>query len=107
VIALMDENAAAQGAVNMEFGPATTTNRVALVIAIPGELHVRPAVLPLVHAVYPAFDCDESKLTGLALAELDESRANQLEGILIPEIHFGDAPFSRDAHHWSSLGSRR
>jgi hypothetical protein len=52
-----------------------------------------------VHAVYPAFDCDESKLTGSALAEFDESGAKQLEGILIPEIHFGDAPFSRDAHY--------
>jgi len=95
----MDENAAAQRAVTMEFGPATTTNRGALVMAIPGELHVRPAVSPLVHAVYPAFDCDESKLTGSALAEFDESGAKQLEGILIPEIHFGDAPFSRDAHY--------
>jgi hypothetical protein len=45
------------------------------------------------HAVHRAFNGDESELTRSVLAELDEGRAKQVDGLLIPKIQFDEAPF--------------
>jgi hypothetical protein len=52
-------------------------------------------------AIHPPIHRDEAELASVS-AELDEGRADEVDGFLVPEIHFGDPPLSLDAHLGSS-----
>jgi hypothetical protein len=44
VVAQMEEDAPAQRTVLLQHSPAAATGRIALIVALPGELHTRPPV---------------------------------------------------------------
>src|SRR6266851_3531151 len=103
VVATMNVNPATQAAVLLKPCPAATTGWIALVIAVPSEFDIGPPVAFLVQAIHPTVHGDKSELTGSPLAELDEGRTNEVDGLLLPKIHCGDAPFSCDPHRSSLL----
>lgn len=101
----MEVDMSARGTILFKPGPAATTGRFAVVVTEPGELNAREPVPLPVDAVHPTSHSDELELTLPALVELDERRADQVDIILIPLIHFGYAPCSRDVRHGTPVRS--
>lgn len=54
----------------------------------------------------PALDSDEPEVAVVARSDLDERRAQEVDGVLIPKLHLDDAPAALEAHR-SSLGPCR
>jgi hypothetical protein len=80
-----------QRAVSVELGPAATADGVAFVAAFPGELESWRILVDVV-AVQVGVDDDEGELPGPVVEELDESAADEIDGIAIPQIHLDDSP---------------
>ena len=82
-----------QSAILLEIHPASTARGIALVVAVPGEVDAGPAVPLPVPAVHPPIDGYEAELTALAL-ELDEGGPEEINRLLVPDVHLRDAPLA-------------
>jgi hypothetical protein len=88
----MEEQLALDRLVIDKHGPAATRDLVTLVPAFPTELDTGPTVQLSRSAVQSASDRDEPKLTAAVLGELDETRLDQVDGVLVPVAHLHDPP---------------
>ena len=84
--------------IRVERGPAAAAHIVAFVGALPRELNAGPAATIRVAAVKFSRHYDEAQIAEAVIIELDEAGLDQIDGILIPVVHLGDAPSAHNAH---------
>src|SRR3954451_20800933 len=85
-VEMADESAGGAGG-----HPAAAGSLVALVDALPGELCDRATGTRFVADVEPGCDGDELHFAFLPL-DLEEGRPDQIERVVVPEVHFRNAP---------------
>src|SRR5262249_9757219 len=92
-----------QRAVLLQHSPAAAAGRIALIVALPGELHTRPPVPLHLATVHLPLDGDEAETARrLVLGELDERGCYEVQGIAVPQLCLRDPPPASDAHPRSS-----
>jgi hypothetical protein len=69
---LVEEDVPAQRAVLFKSNPSSAARRIAIVVAVPGELRERPSVSLPVTAVHPPLDRDEAEASRALAIEAEE-----------------------------------
>lgn len=76
---------AAQRAIRLESRPPSSAGVIALIVAIPRELHGGALVDKGLPTIHPAPHGNESETPRVVAAEFDERRADQIQGITAQE----------------------
>src|SRR6266702_2631934 len=109
-ITKVEVNVTLERAIGVERSPAAAAHVVALVGALPRELHARPAITIRIAAVEFSRHRDEAQSAETVLIELDEAGLHQVDGLLIPVVHFCDTPPAYDPPtlgHATRVAARR
>jgi hypothetical protein len=98
----MDEQVSLERCVIHQSCPATPADVVAVVVAVPAELHGGAVAAFGGSAVHPAADSDEAELAGPVAGEVDEPRFDEVYRVAVPQVHLHDSPSTGQTPHRTS-----